>query len=54
MIKSLNRPREIVRNTKNPFRQTDSRMDKSQKNRYDRRKSREVLHLADWTDDADV
>ncbi len=53
MIKTLNLIQEIVRNTNHPFRQTDSRPAKTQKNRYERRKIRELLHLGDWTDERD-
>jgi hypothetical protein len=54
MTKTLNLIQEIVCNTNHPFRQSDSRPAKSQKNRYERRKIREFLHLGDWTDEADV
>jgi hypothetical protein len=54
MIKSLNLIAEIVRNTKHPFPQADRRPAKTGKNRYERRKIREFLHLGDWTGEADV
>ncbi len=54
MIKTLSRIQEIVRDTKHPFRRSDSRPAKTQRNRYERRKIREFLHLGDWTGEADV
>lgn len=47
MIKSNEAISEVVR-TNHPFRQTDSRPAKPQKNRYERRKVREILRLSDW------
>lgn len=47
MTKSNDVISEVVR-TKHPFRQTDSRPAKPQKNRYERRKVREFLRLGDW------
>lgn len=54
MIKTLDLIQQIVRNTKHPFPQTGSRPAKNQKNRYERRKIREFLHLGDWTGEADL
>ena len=54
MTKTLNLIQETVRNTKHPFRQSDSRPAKAQKNRYERRKIREFLRLGDWTGEAEV
>jgi hypothetical protein len=39
---------DAIRNTKHPFRKADSQPRKSLKNRYERRKIKEYLHLADW------
>ncbi len=50
MTKSNESISEVVR-TKHPFRQTDSRPAKPQKNRYERRKIREILRLSDWSPD---
>jgi hypothetical protein len=47
MMRSSDSNSEVVR-TKHPFRQTDSRPAKPQKNRYERRKVREILRLSDW------
>jgi len=47
MTKTWNLIQETVRSTKNPFRQTENRPQKK-KNRYERRKVREVLRLGDW------
>jgi len=43
---------EAIRDTKHPFRKTDNRPRKAQKNRYERRKIKEYLHLADWEAEA--
>ena len=40
---------EAIKSTKHPFRKTDSQPRKSQKNRYERRKVKEFLHLGDWS-----
>ena len=40
---------EAIKNPKHPFRKTDSQPRKAQKNRYERRKVKEFLHLGDWT-----
>lgn len=39
---------EAIRDTKHPFRKTDSQPKKAMKNRHERRKIKEYLHLADW------
>jgi len=39
---------EAIRNSKHPFRKVENRPKKAQKHRYERRKIREYLHLADW------
>jgi hypothetical protein len=39
---------ETVRNTKHPFRKTEHHPKKAMKNRYERRKIKEYLHLGDW------
>ena len=38
---------EAIRNPRHPFRKADNRPKKSQKHRYERRKIKEYLHLAD-------
>ena len=48
MIKTLEVINEAVRNPKHPFRKTDNQPKKAMKNRYERRKIREYLHLGDW------
>ena len=48
MTKSLELFTEAVRNSKFAFRKTDSQPRKPLKHRYERRKIREYLHLADW------
>ncbi len=48
MTKTLELVTEAVRNSKFAFRKADSQPKKPQKHRYERRKIREFLHLADW------
>lgn len=48
MTKSLDVITEVIRNSKHPFPKTDNRPKKAQKNRYERRKIKEYLHLGDW------
>ncbi len=54
MTKTWNLIQETVRNSKHPFRQADSRPAKAKKNRYERRKIREVLRLGDWVGDQEA
>ncbi len=39
---------EAIRDPKHPFRKADNQPKKAQKNRYERRKIKEYLHLAEW------
>ena len=39
---------EVVRDPKHPFRKTENQPKKAQRHRYERRKIKEYLHLADW------
>lgn len=48
MSKSSEFVTEAVLNSKVAFRKADSQPKKPQKHRYERRKIREYLHLADW------
>lgn len=48
MPKSLDAITEAIRNPKHPFPQVGDRPDKPQKNRYERRKVKQYLHLGDW------
>lgn len=48
MSKSLDIISEVVRNPKHPFRQVADRPDKPHKNRYERRKIKQILHQGDW------
>ena len=52
MIKTLEVITEAIRDPKHPFRKADSQPKKAQKNRYERRKIKEYLHLADWEAEA--
>lgn len=51
MSKNTDLVRETLRNPKHPFRAASDRPGKPQKSRYERRKAREILKLADWSDD---
>ena len=51
MIKTLEVITEAIRNPKHPFRKADSQPKKSMKHRYERRKIKEYLHLADWQEE---
>jgi hypothetical protein len=48
MMKTLEVISEAVRNPKHPFRKTEHQPKKALKNRYERRKIKEFLHMADW------
>jgi hypothetical protein len=48
MMKTMEVISEAVRNPKHPFRKADNQPKKAQKNRYERRKIKEYLHLGDW------
>ena len=47
MMKTLEFMGEAIRNPKHPFRKTENQPKKARKNRYERRKIKEYLHLAD-------
>jgi hypothetical protein len=49
MLKTFPFINEVVKNPKHPFRKADSQPRKALKNRYERRKVKELLHLGDWT-----
>ncbi len=42
---------EVIRDTNHPFRKLEHQPKKSLKNRYERRKVKEYLHLADWQEE---
>lgn len=48
MSKSFELIREAVADSKHTFRKVDNHPGKPQKHRYERRKIREYLHVADW------
>jgi len=48
MTKSIEVITEAVQNTKHPFPKVDNQPKKPQKHRYERRKIKEYLHLAEW------
>lgn len=50
MAKSLDSMFEMIRNPKHPFKQVADRPDKQHKNRYERRKVKHLLHMADWAE----
>ena len=49
MTKSLELIRETVRQPKQAFHKVDNQPKKPLRNRYERRKVRAYLHLADWS-----
>jgi hypothetical protein len=51
MAKTLDLISDVIRNPKHPFRQVDDRPDKPQKHRYERRKIKEYIKLADWMEE---
>jgi hypothetical protein len=48
MMKTLEAMGEAIRNPKHPFRKAEHHSKKSLKNRHERRKIKEYLHLGDW------
>ena len=48
MMKTFEAMSEVIRNPKHPFRKTEHHTKKSLKNRHERRKIKEFLHLGDW------
>ena len=52
MIKSLDTITEAIRSSKHPFPQVADRPDKPHKNRYERRKVKQYIHLGDWATDS--
>jgi hypothetical protein len=48
MMKTMEVISEAIRNPRHPFRKADNQPRKAQKNRYERRKIKEYLHLGDW------
>ncbi|MCX6895161.1 MAG: hypothetical protein NTZ16_06630 [Verrucomicrobia bacterium] len=48
MTKSLETINEVIKDPNHPFRKADDRPKKAQKNRYERRKIKEYLHVDDW------
>jgi len=51
MTKTLDAIVDTIRNPKHPFHQVDSRPAKPQKSRYERRKVREYIRLANWQEE---
>ena len=45
MLKTFDAIAEVIRNPKHPFRQVADRPDKPHKNRYERRKVKQYIHL---------
>ena len=48
MKKMMEAITEVIRDPNHPFRKLEHQPKKSLKNRYERRKVREYLHLTDW------
>jgi len=51
MKKTFEAISEAIRNPRHPFRKADNQPKKSMKNRYERRKIKEYLHLSDWLEE---
>ena len=51
MTKTLEVISEAIRDPKHPFRKLDNQPKKPMKHRYERRKIKEYLHLADWLEE---
>lgn len=52
MTKTLEFITETIRNTKHPFPQVENRPQKPQKNRYERRKVKQFIHIGNWSEEA--
>lgn len=52
MKKSLDLIHETIRSVKHPFQRTETRPNKCQKHRYERRKVKEYIRLTDWENEA--
>ena len=52
MSKTLEIIIETIRDPKHPFRKLEHQPKKALKNRYERRKIKEFLHLQDWQDES--
>lgn len=52
MSKTLDVIIETIRDPKHPFRKLEHQPKKALKNRYERRKIKEFLHLQEWQDEA--
>jgi hypothetical protein len=50
-MKSMSLLSESSAKPKNPFRAAESRNDKPHQHRYERRKVRQFLRVADWSDE---
>ncbi len=48
MTKTMDLISDAIRNPKHPFHQVADRPDKPQKHRYERRKIKEYIRIADW------
>jgi len=48
MMKTLEAIGEAIRDPKHPFRKAEHQPKKARKNRYERRKIKEYLHMTDW------
>ncbi|MCL4789547.1 MAG: hypothetical protein KJ070_22610 [Verrucomicrobia bacterium] len=52
MTKTFEVISEAIRDPKHPFRKLNNQPKKPMKHRYERRKIKEYLHLADWQEEA--
>ena len=51
MKKTFEAISEALRNPRHPFRKADNQPKKALKNRYERRKIKEYLHIPDWLEE---
>jgi hypothetical protein len=51
MMKTLEAISEAIRDPKHPFRKAEHQPKKARKNRYERRKIKEYLHMTDWLEE---
>jgi hypothetical protein len=54
MQRTLDTIVDVIRNRKHPFPQLGDRPNKQHKNRYERRKIKQFIHLGDWAVDAEA
>jgi hypothetical protein len=48
MKKTIDAIKDVINNPRHPFRKADGHPKKAVKNRHERRKIKEYLHMGDW------